>query len=69
VKGVFLGFIRFYQTFLSPMKQPTCRFYPSCSHYAYEAIERHGVFRGSWLAVKRVARCHPFHQGGFDPVP
>lgn len=66
---VFLGLIRFYQTFISPLKQPSCRFYPSCSHYAYEAVERHGAFRGGWLAVKRVARCHPFSPGGFDPVP
>lgn len=66
---VFLGLIRFYQTFISPLKQPSCRFYPSCSHYAYEAVERHGAFRGAWLAVKRVARCHPFSPGGFDPVP
>ena len=66
---VFLGLIQFYQTFISPLKQPSCRFYPSCSHYAYEAVERHGAFRGGWLAVKRVARCHPFNPGGFDPVP
>lgn len=69
MKGVLLKSIRFYQTFLSPLWQPTCRFYPSCSNYAYEAVERHGVFRGGWLAVKRIARCHPFHPGGFDPVP
>lgn len=69
MKSVFLGLIRFYQTFISPLKQPACRFYPSCSHYAYEAVERHGVFHGSWLAVKRIARCHPFNPGGYDPVP
>ncbi|MHB1004582.1 MAG: membrane protein insertion efficiency factor YidD [Chloroflexota bacterium] len=69
MKTVLLGLIRFYQTFISPLKQPTCRFYPSCSHYAYEAVEKHGAFHGGWLAIKRVARCHPFNPGGYDPVP
>jgi putative membrane protein insertion efficiency factor len=61
--------IRGYQLVLSPMLGPRCRFYPSCSHYALEAIESHGALRGSWLSAKRICRCHPFNPGGFDPVP
>ncbi|MFO7171747.1 MAG: membrane protein insertion efficiency factor YidD [Bacillota bacterium] len=62
--------IRFYQVALSPLKGgPTCRFYPSCSQYALEAVERYGVIRGGWLALRRILRCHPFHPGGYDPVP
>lgn len=61
--------IRGYRKFISPLKPPTCRFYPSCSQYALEAIETHGPFRGSWLAARRIVKCHPFHPGGYDPVP
>jgi putative membrane protein insertion efficiency factor len=61
--------IRAYQLALSPMLGPRCRFYPSCSQYALEAIESHGALRGSWLTARRICRCHPFHDGGFDPVP
>jgi hypothetical protein len=61
--------IRGYQRFLSPALPPSCRFHPSCSQYALEAVTRYGVLKGSWLAVRRLARCHPFHPGGFDPVP
>lgn len=61
--------IAFYRKAISPLKPPTCRFYPTCSAYALEAIEKHGAARGTWLAAKRIARCHPFHPGGFDPVP
>jgi putative membrane protein insertion efficiency factor len=61
--------IRMYQLTLSPMLGPRCRFYPSCSHYGIEAIDRHGALHGSWLTIKRIGRCHPFHEGGFDPVP
>ncbi|MGF1504506.1 MAG: membrane protein insertion efficiency factor YidD [Chloroflexi bacterium] len=69
MKVVILGIIRFYQKFISPALPPSCRFYPTCSRYGYEAIERFGVLRGGWLAVKRISRCHPLHPGGHDPVP
>ena len=61
--------IRGYQLALSPLLGPRCRFYPSCSQYAIEAIDTHGAARGTWLAAKRISRCHPWHEGGFDPVP
>jgi len=61
--------IRAYQRFISPYLPPSCRFYPSCSQYALEAVGKYGVVRGSWLALRRLLRCHPFHPGGFDPVP
>lgn len=63
------GLIRAYQLVISPVLPPACRFTPSCSRYALEAVTRHGALRGSWLALRRLARCHPFHPGGFDPVP
>lgn len=69
MKTLLLALIRGYQYLLRPMLGNTCRFYPSCSDYAREAIVRHGAVRGAWLAVKRVGRCHPYHPGGFDPVP
>jgi len=61
--------IRAYQLGLSPLLGRTCRFEPSCSHYAYEAIDRHGLVHGGSLALKRLCRCHPWHPGGYDPVP
>jgi hypothetical protein len=61
--------IRVYQRCLSPLLGPRCRFYPSCSHYTYEAVEVHGVAYGLWLGLRRIARCHPLHPGGLDPVP
>ena len=61
--------IRAYQLGISPLLGANCRFYPSCSHYALEALSTHGSLRGGWLAVRRLARCHPFHAGGYDPVP
>lgn len=61
--------IRAYQLILSPLIGPSCRFYPSCSQYGIEAIETHGSLRGTWLTLKRISRCHPWHEGGFDPVP
>ena len=61
--------IRGYQWTISPLLGPCCRFYPSCSQYALDAIDRFGLLRGGWLAVRRIGRCHPWHPGGFDPVP
>ncbi|MEE1195209.1 MAG: membrane protein insertion efficiency factor YidD [Phascolarctobacterium sp.] len=60
--------IRFYQIFISPLFPPTCRFYPTCSSYAIEAIQKKGPVRGLWLALKRICKCHPFNPGGYDPV-
>lgn len=61
--------IRFYRRWISPLTPPTCRFHPTCSAYALEALGVHGPFKGSWLSIKRILSCHPFHPGGFDPVP
>lgn len=61
--------VRLYQSLLSPLLGPRCRFYPSCSHYAVEALQRHGAIRGSGLTVRRIVRCHPLNPGGLDPVP
>lgn len=69
MKKVFLIPIRFYQKWISPALPPSCRFYPSCSEYACQAIEKYGVVRGGWLGLRRISRCHPFNPGGFDPVP
>ena len=63
------GLIRCYQRVLSPLLGPRCRFYPSCSQYMYEALQVHGPWRGLWLGLRRIARCHPLHPGGIDPVP
>ncbi|WP_051681939.1 membrane protein insertion efficiency factor YidD [Cellulomonas sp. HZM] len=64
-----LGLLRLYQRFISPMTPPTCRFYPSCSQYAVIAVQRHGAVRGTWLAARRLLRCHPWNPGGVDDVP
>ena len=69
MKKVLLGMIAFYQKWISPVKKPCCRFYPTCSNYAYQAISKYGAVKGSHLAVKRILKCHPFHPGGYDPVP
>ncbi|HEX7063962.1 MAG TPA: membrane protein insertion efficiency factor YidD [Bacillales bacterium] len=66
---LFTAMIRFYQKYISRLTPPSCRFYPTCSNYALEAVERFGVLKGSWLAVRRLVKCHPFHKGGVDPVP
>lgn len=64
-----IAIIRSYQYLISPLLGPHCRFHPTCSAYAAEALEKYGVVRGTWLAMRRVGRCHPFHPGGHDPVP
>ncbi len=69
MRAIVAALIRIYQWTLSPLLGPRCRFYPSCSNYALEAVNRFGVLRGSWLAARRLGRCHPWHPGGFDPVP
>ncbi|HZR68728.1 MAG TPA: membrane protein insertion efficiency factor YidD [Burkholderiales bacterium] len=69
MKTVLSALLRVYRYAVSPMLGLQCRFHPSCSAYALEAIERWGAFRGSWLAARRLARCHPWHPGGYDPVP
>lgn len=69
VKIVFLFLIDVYRRYISPLKSPCCRYIPTCSEYAMIAIERYGAMRGGWLALKRILRCHPFHEGGYDPVP
>jgi putative membrane protein insertion efficiency factor len=69
MKTLLMGLIRGYRVFLSPLLPPSCRFQPTCSQYALEAVDRFGVLQGSWLTAKRICRCHPFHPGGYDPVP
>ena len=68
MKIIAIILIRFYQLFISPLFPPHCRFYPTCSQYALEAVKKYGVFRGGFMAIKRIAKCHPFHKGGYDPV-
>ena len=68
-KRALLWLIRFYRSALSPMHQPCCRFIPTCSQYALEAIEKYGALKGGYLALRRILRCHPLHKGGYDPVP
>ena len=69
MSGILTLIIRFYLQFISPLKMPCCRFVPTCSEYALEAIKKYGAIKGSWLAIKRILKCHPFHKGGYDPVP
>jgi len=69
LKKIFLLLIRFYQVVISPIKPPSCRFYPTCSQYGLEAIQRFGAVKGGLMTIKRIAKCHPFHPGGVDPVP
>ena len=68
-KRALLWLIRFYRTSISPMHQPCCRFIPTCSQYALEAVEKYGAIKGGYLALRRILRCHPLHRGGYDPVP
>ena len=69
MKALLIALLRAYQYAVRPLLGANCRFYPSCSDYAKEAIERHGAYHGAWLALRRVLKCHPYHPGGFDPVP
>lgn len=69
MKYIFIELIKFYRVAISPFKPPTCRFYPTCSEYGLEAYRRFGFFKGTYLTVKRISKCHPFHPGGIDLVP
>lgn len=69
IKKILISFIKFYRKYISPLKKPCCRFTPTCSEYALEAFERYGALKGLYLSIKRILRCHPFCEGGYDPVP
>ncbi len=69
IKFLFIGFIRFYQVAISPYTPPMCRYNPTCSHYTLQALKKHGIIKGTWLAIKRIASCHPWGGSGYDPVP
>ena len=68
MKQVLIDLVKWYQKYISPLKRPCCRFYPTCSEYAVQALERYGALRGGWMALKRILRCNPFCKGGYDPV-
>ena len=69
MKWLLLALVRFYRSFISPLLPPSCRYVPTCSEYALIAIESYGAMKGGWLSLKRILRCHPWHEGGYDPVP
>ena len=69
MRKILILLIRIYRKYISPLKPPSCRFYPTCSQYAIDAIEKYGAIKGSFMAVKRILKCHPFHPGWYDPVP
>ncbi|WP_425805865.1 membrane protein insertion efficiency factor YidD [Desulfitobacterium sp. Sab5] len=68
MKQILIGIIRFYQKFISPLKPPSCRFYPTCSEYSIQALRKYGIIKGGWKSIVRISKCHPFHPGGHDPV-
>ncbi|MDD4689255.1 MAG: membrane protein insertion efficiency factor YidD [Eubacteriales bacterium] len=68
MKRLLIGAVRLYRRYLSPLKKPCCRFYPTCSQYSIEALEKYGAIKGSYLSIKRILRCHPFSKGGYDPL-
>ena len=69
MKNALIKCVRFYRKYISPLKRPCCIYVPTCSQYALEALEKYGALKGSYLAIRRILRCHPFHKGGYDPVP
>lgn len=69
IKRIMILFIKAYQVFISPLRPACCRFYPTCSQYAITAVNKYGPIKGSFLAIRRILKCHPFHKGGYDPVP
>ncbi|GJH41065.1 putative membrane protein insertion efficiency factor [Capnocytophaga sp. HP1101] len=69
MKYIFIYLVRFYQVAISPLKPPTCRYTPTCSQYTLEALQKYGIFKGGWLAIKRICSCHPWGGSGYDPVP
>ena len=69
MKRLLIAMVKFYRKNISPLRPPCCRYIPTCSQYALEALEKYGAMKGSWLALRRILRCHPFHKGGYDPVP
>ena len=69
MKKILIALVKFYRKHISPSRPPSCRFNPTCSAYALEALEKYGAAKGTWLTLKRLSKCHPFHKGGYDPVP
>ena len=69
MKTILIAAIKFYRRYLSPLKRTKCPYFPTCSEYGLEAVEKYGALKGGWLALKRILQCHPFHKGGYDPVP
>ncbi len=69
MKKILIFLVKCYRRYISPLKRPCCRFYPTCSQYALEALTKYGALKGSWLALRRILKCHPWHEGGIDPVP
>ena len=69
MKRVLIFLVKFYRKWISPMRRPCCRYIPTCSQYALQALEKYGAFKGGWLAFRRILRCNPLHKGGYDPVP